>query len=143
MSISATEQPLNSELPTGGVMLPMPRFMTIMIPKWMGSIPKDWTTGRKIGGEDQDSRGDVHEAANHQQHKVDDEQDDVLVAGNADQCVADSAGQTGEAHNKAHDVGAGNQEHDDSGGLAGVQQDLGQILDLDAAVNNDGQEQGV
>ena len=49
MSISATEQPLNSALPTGGVMLPMPRFMTIMIPKWMGSIPKDWTTGRKIG----------------------------------------------------------------------------------------------
>ena len=44
--------------------------------------------------------------------------------------VADGAGQAGEAHDKAHDVGAGNQEHDDSGGLAGVQQDLGQILDL-------------
>ena len=66
-----------------------------------------------------------------------------MLLDDADQCVADGAGQTGKAHNKAHNVRAGDQEHDDSGGLAGIQQDLRQVLDLDAAVNNDGQEQGV
>ena len=49
ISSSATEQPENSAEPTGGVMLPMPRFMTIMMPKWMGCIPKLCTTGRKMG----------------------------------------------------------------------------------------------
>ena len=45
----ATWQPENRDEPTGGVMLPTPRFMTIMMPKWMGSMPKLVTTGRKIG----------------------------------------------------------------------------------------------
>ena len=30
-------------------MVPMARFMTIMTPKWMGSMPTLVTTGRKIG----------------------------------------------------------------------------------------------
>ena len=35
--------------PTGGVHNPIQRLSTIMIPNCIGSIPKDLTTGRKIG----------------------------------------------------------------------------------------------
>ena len=41
--------PTNKTDPTGGVHKPIQRFSTMMIPNWIGSIPKDLTTGRKIG----------------------------------------------------------------------------------------------
>src|SRR5690606_1363115 len=49
MVVLATPTPINSTEPTGGVQTPIQRLVTMIIPKWMGSIPKDTTTGRKIG----------------------------------------------------------------------------------------------
>ena len=45
----ATLQPVNRIGPTGGVIVPMHRLNTIMIPKWMGCMPKLVQIGRKIG----------------------------------------------------------------------------------------------
>src|SRR5690554_5726474 len=47
--VLATPTPINNTEPTGGVQTPMQRFVTMIIPKCIGSIPKDTTTGRKIG----------------------------------------------------------------------------------------------
>ena len=41
--------PTKRTLPTGGVMVPMERFMTIITPKWMASMPTLFATGRKMG----------------------------------------------------------------------------------------------
>src|SRR5690606_31129232 len=49
MVVLATPTPINNTEPTGGVHTPIQRLVTMIIPKWMGSIPKDTTTGRKIG----------------------------------------------------------------------------------------------
>src|SRR5690625_3904064 len=47
--VCATLTPTKSSVPTGGVQIPIQRFMIIMIPKWTGSTPSSVTTGRKIG----------------------------------------------------------------------------------------------
>ena len=39
----------NRLIPTGGVTNPIARLHTIMIPKWIISIPRDWQIGHKIG----------------------------------------------------------------------------------------------
>jgi hypothetical protein len=44
-----TAQATNSTGPTGGVMVPMPRFRISMTPKCTGSMPMALATGRKIG----------------------------------------------------------------------------------------------
>src|SRR5699024_730908 len=44
-----TRAPTNSDTPTGGVINPIAKLATMMIPKWVGSIPIDVTTGSKIG----------------------------------------------------------------------------------------------
>ena len=41
--------PTNSIEPTGGVQIPILRLSIMMIPKWIGSIPKSVTIGRNIG----------------------------------------------------------------------------------------------
>lgn len=47
--VPATLHPINSTEPTGGVQSPKLRFNTIIIPKWMGSIPIAVTIGKKMG----------------------------------------------------------------------------------------------
>src|SRR5690554_291273 len=49
MVVLATPTPMNSTEPTGGVHTPIQRLVTIIIPKWIGSMPNETTTGRKIG----------------------------------------------------------------------------------------------
>src|SRR5690554_2026610 len=49
MVVLATPTPTNNTDPTGGVQTPIQRLVTIMIPKCIGSIPIEVTTGRKIG----------------------------------------------------------------------------------------------
>ena len=44
-----TAQPTKSVAPTGGVSSPMPRFNSMIMPKWTGSTPKVLTTGNRIG----------------------------------------------------------------------------------------------
>lgn len=39
----------NKVIPTGGVLIPIARLTTQIIPKWIGSIPNCWATGSKIG----------------------------------------------------------------------------------------------
>ena len=41
--------PTNKTDPTGGVQSPIHKLSTIMIPNWIGSIPKAVTTGKNIG----------------------------------------------------------------------------------------------
>src|SRR5690625_108383 len=47
--VCATLTPTNSRAPTGGVQIPIQRFMLIMIPMWSDTTPSYVTTGRKIG----------------------------------------------------------------------------------------------
>src|SRR5690554_325075 len=49
MVVLATPTPINNTEPTGGVHTPIHRLVTIIIPKWIGSMPKETATGRKIG----------------------------------------------------------------------------------------------
>ena len=42
-------QPTKSVDPTGGVTSPMDKFNIMIMPKWTGSIPKDFNTGKRIG----------------------------------------------------------------------------------------------
>ena len=49
MRMPPITQPTNRHAPTGGVQSPSPRFIIIMIPNWIGSMPMDCATGRKIG----------------------------------------------------------------------------------------------
>ena len=42
-------QATKRQMPTGGVIIPMPTFAATKIPKWIGSIPSDTATGTKIG----------------------------------------------------------------------------------------------
>ena len=46
---SLTPQATNRQIPTGGVIIPIPTFAAIKIPKWIGSIPSDTPTGKNIG----------------------------------------------------------------------------------------------
>lgn len=45
----ATPLPTKSNVPTGGVQMPIHKFKTITIPKCTGSMPRSVTTGKKIG----------------------------------------------------------------------------------------------
>lgn len=47
--ISAIEQETNNKVPTGGVISPILKLNTIMIPTWTGSIPSMLNTGISIG----------------------------------------------------------------------------------------------
>ena len=49
MLVFAIPTPTNRTEPTGGVQSPIQRFSISTIPKWIGSIPKEVTMGRKIG----------------------------------------------------------------------------------------------
>ena len=49
MVVFPTPQPMKRQVPTGGVQRPMERFAIIVIPKCTGCIPKEVTTGKKIG----------------------------------------------------------------------------------------------
>ena len=49
MVVLATPTPTNNTEPTGGVHKPIHRFNTMIIPKWMGSIPNFSTTGKNMG----------------------------------------------------------------------------------------------
>ena len=44
----ATLHPTNNTLPTGGVIVPIERFITIITPNWIGSIPIAVITGGKL-----------------------------------------------------------------------------------------------
>src|SRR5699024_12670875 len=44
-----TRAPTNSDTPTGGVTNPIAKLATMMLPKWVGSIQIDVTTGSKNG----------------------------------------------------------------------------------------------
>ena len=50
-----------------------------------GMHPEALADGQEQRGEDQDGRGDVHKRACHQKDGVHDEEDDVLIAGQAEQ----------------------------------------------------------
>ena len=45
----ATVQAANKFTPKGGVIMPRAKLTTMMMPKWMGSIPKYMATGVNIG----------------------------------------------------------------------------------------------
>ena len=47
--VLATLIPTNNTDPTGGVQSPIHKLTTIIIPNWTGSIPIDFTIGKKIG----------------------------------------------------------------------------------------------
>ena len=49
MDIPTTLHPVKRITPTGGVMVPIHRLNTIMMPNCTGSMPKLWQMGRKIG----------------------------------------------------------------------------------------------
>ena len=49
MVVFAIPTPTNNTDPTGGVQSPIQRLSMRIIPKWVGSIPKEVTMGRKIG----------------------------------------------------------------------------------------------
>ena len=49
MVVFAIPTPTNNTDPTGGVQSPIQRLSIRIIPKWVGSIPKEVTMGRKIG----------------------------------------------------------------------------------------------
>ena len=49
MLVFAIPTPTNRTEPTGGVQSPIQRLSISTIPKWIGSIPKEVTMGRKIG----------------------------------------------------------------------------------------------
>ena len=49
MDVFATPIPTKRTEPTGGVHNPMHRLSTIIIPNWMGLIPRVVTTGKKMG----------------------------------------------------------------------------------------------
>ena len=49
MRILPTAEPTNKTVPTGGVIVPIPRASIMMTPKCTGSTPMVCTTGRKIG----------------------------------------------------------------------------------------------
>ena len=59
---------------------PMPRLSIMIMPKCTGSTPKLHHHRQQDRRADQDQRRHVHQAAEHQQHDVDQHQDDVLVA---------------------------------------------------------------
>ena len=47
--VLAIPHPTNKQEPTGGVQIPIHKFMIIIIPKWMGCTPSCVTIGKKIG----------------------------------------------------------------------------------------------
>jgi len=47
--IFPTAEPTNNTVPTGGVIVPIPKASIMITPKWTGSTPIVCTTGRKIG----------------------------------------------------------------------------------------------
>lgn len=49
MVVFPIPHPTNNTVPTGGVVSPMQRLRTIIIPKCSGVIPSAVTTGKKIG----------------------------------------------------------------------------------------------
>ena len=49
MLVFAIPTPTNKTDPTGGVQRPIHKLSISTIPKWVGSIPKAVTIGRKIG----------------------------------------------------------------------------------------------
>ena len=98
--------------------------------------------GQENRGEDQDGRGDVHEHANDQQNNIHQQEDDILVVGQAHQAVGDGGRDAGVRHDKRHGRGSGNQEQDDAARLGGVEQDTKEALEVDALID-DGEDQAV
>ena len=85
----------------------------------------------------------VHEAACNQEDHVDDQQEDVLVAGDLQQ---QSLGRLRNAEHRAHigeQGGRADDQHDAAGGLAGVDQDIDHILHLDLTIDEDADHQTV
>ena len=76
--------------------------------------------GQENRGENQDGGGDVHKHTDDQQDDVHQQEDDVLVVGQAHQIVGDGGGNAGVRHNKGHRRGSGDQKQDDAAGLSGV-----------------------
>ena len=85
----------------------------------------------------------VHEAACNQEDHVDDQQEDVLVAGDLQQ---QSLGRLRNAEHRAHigeQGGRADDQHDAAGGLAGVDQNIDHILHLDLTIDEDADHQTV
>ncbi len=97
-------------------MVPMARFMTIMTPKWMGSMPTLVTTGRQ----------------NH----------DPAVGQVQDQ-GADGLRKPGEGEHEGEYGGGTDDQHDDGGHDPGLRKNSGEILQGDAAVDKKGEKEGV
>ena len=90
--------------------------------------------GQKQRSEDEDGRGHIHEGAGHQQDHVHDEQDDVLIAGQAQQGCCHSIRDLQKGHDPAQNVGNTHKEHHHAGHLGRVHDDLPQALQVDGAV---------
>lgn len=100
------------------------------------------SNGQENRGEDQDSWGDVHEHADNQQDDIHEQEDDVLVAGQAHQAIGDGCRDAGVGHNEGHGGGGRNQEQDDAGRFGGVEQDVKEAFEVDALID-DGKNQAV
>ncbi len=106
-------------------------------------MPSWVATGVHDGDKDVHGGVGVHEAACNQEDHVDDQQEDVLVAGDLQQ---QSLGRLRNAEHRAHigeQGGRADDQHDAAGGLAGVDQNIDHILHLDLTIDEDADHQTV
>ncbi len=97
--------------------------MTIMIPKWIGSVmPKLLTTGRKIGAKIRTAGVMSMNMPMTSRMRLMSSRMTYLLSDTLISALPMAAGQAGKGHNEGHG-GCGDQEHDDCGGLAGLEQD--------------------
>ena len=99
-----------------------------------GAHAKALADGQEQRGEDQDRRGNIHKGAGHQQDDVHDQEDDVLVVGQAQQQSRHGIGDLQERHDPAQNVGHANEEDNHAGHLGRIHNDLPQTLEVDGAV---------
>ena len=90
---------------------------------------------QKDRSEDQDCRGRVHESSYEQQNDVDQQEDQELVACHTKDCLSYHIRNSGKCHCPGHDGGKSDHESDGSGDLCRIQNDAGNIFQLDRTVD--------
>lgn len=123
------------QLPTGGVIMPTPRFTIMMIPVRYGLIPTLVRTGSRIGGK-QRNRGDcVQEHTRNQQNDVEHRQDDILVRGQAEHRISEQLRDMAARQHKAERLHAAKDQHNNAGTNSRINQNLRNVLPFEGLVD--------
>ena len=113
----------------------------MIMPKWTGSTPKLLHHRQQDRGADEDRRGHVEQAAEHQQQDVDQHQDDVFVVRHGQERGGDLRRRLHQRHHVADRGGEGDQRHHHRHRAQRAMHEAWQIAPAKVAVDEHGDEE--